>query len=209
MITKLDLMDKGTDAKAIFENKLLPLKKGYVGVVNRSQADINENKNIKKALAAEKEFFMKSVYRSMIDRMGTKYLQQVLNRELEKHIKSKIPEIKSELHRKRREVEEELDSLDYDGSDKDSSRTISKLLNKFVDENKSIIDGAGDSINTSKIKGGFQINRCFYHDFVIQFDESLDIDEAIDKEIGIAIINKYGVNNAIFIPQEVLNVILR
>ena len=52
-------MDKGTDAKAIFENKLLPLKKGYVGVVNRSQADINENKNIKKALAAEKEFFMK------------------------------------------------------------------------------------------------------------------------------------------------------
>ena len=35
MITKLDLMDEGTDAREIFEGKLLPLKKGYIGVVNR------------------------------------------------------------------------------------------------------------------------------------------------------------------------------
>jgi hypothetical protein len=31
-------MDQGTDAREILENKLLPLKRGYVGVVNRSQA---------------------------------------------------------------------------------------------------------------------------------------------------------------------------
>ena len=37
VITKLDLMDEGTDAKDILENKLLPLRRGYVGVVNRSQ----------------------------------------------------------------------------------------------------------------------------------------------------------------------------
>jgi hypothetical protein len=35
VITKLDLMDDGTDAREIFEGKLLPLKKGYIGVVNR------------------------------------------------------------------------------------------------------------------------------------------------------------------------------
>ena len=35
VITKLDLMDQGTDAREIFEGKLLPLKKGYIGVVNR------------------------------------------------------------------------------------------------------------------------------------------------------------------------------
>jgi hypothetical protein len=28
-------MDEGTDARDIFEGKLLPLKKGYIGVINR------------------------------------------------------------------------------------------------------------------------------------------------------------------------------
>ena len=37
VITKLDLMDEGTDARDVLENKLLPLRRGYVGVVNRSQ----------------------------------------------------------------------------------------------------------------------------------------------------------------------------
>ena len=37
MITKLDLMDEGTDAREVLENKTLPLRRGYVGVVNRSQ----------------------------------------------------------------------------------------------------------------------------------------------------------------------------
>ena len=58
VITKLDLMDQGTDARNILENKFLPLKKGYIGVVNRSQKDIEERKDIKKALSAEKQFFI-------------------------------------------------------------------------------------------------------------------------------------------------------
>ena len=41
VITKLDLMDDGTDARDILENRFLPLKKGYIGVVNRSQKDID------------------------------------------------------------------------------------------------------------------------------------------------------------------------
>ncbi|MCP6508478.1 dynamin family protein, partial [Klebsiella pneumoniae] len=41
VITKLDLMDEGTDARDVLENKLLPLRRGYIGVVNRSQKDID------------------------------------------------------------------------------------------------------------------------------------------------------------------------
>lgn len=58
VITKLDLMDEGTDAKDILENKLLPLRRGYIGVVNRSQKDIDGRKDIKNAMAAERKFFM-------------------------------------------------------------------------------------------------------------------------------------------------------
>ncbi|KPP68830.1 dynamin-3-like [Scleropages formosus] len=32
VITKLDLMDEGTDAREVLENKLLPLRRGYIGV---------------------------------------------------------------------------------------------------------------------------------------------------------------------------------
>ena len=63
VITKLDLMDEGTDARDIFEGKLLPLKKGYVGVVNRSQKDIDERKSIEQSLQKEKEYFRDSPYK--------------------------------------------------------------------------------------------------------------------------------------------------
>ena len=62
VISKLDLMDRGTDAKDIFAGKVIPLKKGYVGVVNRSQEDINFNKTIKDAIDQEKEWFSNSPY---------------------------------------------------------------------------------------------------------------------------------------------------
>lgn len=35
-ITKLDLTDEETDARDVLENKMLPLCRGYVTVVNRS-----------------------------------------------------------------------------------------------------------------------------------------------------------------------------
>lgn len=50
VITKLDIMDQGTDAKKTLENKVVPLKFGYIGVKNRSQKDLNNNLSIHAAL---------------------------------------------------------------------------------------------------------------------------------------------------------------
>lgn len=102
-------MDEGTDAKDILENKLLPLRRGeahahihtkthlqallltlewlfvalcagYIGVVNRSQKDIDGKKDIRAALAAERKFFLSHpAYRHMAERMGTPHLQKALN----------------------------------------------------------------------------------------------------------------------------------
>jgi len=44
VITKLDLMDAGTDAMEILCGRVIPVKLGIIGVVNRSQADINKRK---------------------------------------------------------------------------------------------------------------------------------------------------------------------
>lgn len=57
---------------------LLPT--GYIGVVNRSQKDIEGRKDIRAALAAERKFFLSHpAYRHMADRMGTPHLQKTLN----------------------------------------------------------------------------------------------------------------------------------
>jgi dynamin 1-like protein len=46
-ITKIDIMDRGTDARLLLMNKgEVPLKMGYVGIKNRSQEDINQNKTV-------------------------------------------------------------------------------------------------------------------------------------------------------------------
>ncbi len=44
VITKLDLMDHGTDAMDVLCGRVIPVKLGIIGVVNRSQADINSKK---------------------------------------------------------------------------------------------------------------------------------------------------------------------
>lgn len=56
------------------------LSVGYIGVVNRSQKDIDGKKDITAAIAAERKFFLTHpAYRHLADRMGTQYLQKILN----------------------------------------------------------------------------------------------------------------------------------
>lgn len=53
VITKIDIMDRGTDASNMILNRQIPLKLGYVGIKNRSQEDINNK--VKVSLALNKE----------------------------------------------------------------------------------------------------------------------------------------------------------
>ncbi|CAK9157400.1 unnamed protein product [Ilex paraguariensis] len=82
VITKLDIMDKGTDARHFLLGKVIPLRLGYVGVVNRSQEDINKNRSIAEALAYEEQFFHDyPIYRGLSDRCGIPQLAKKLNEE--------------------------------------------------------------------------------------------------------------------------------
>ena len=210
VITKLDLMDEGTDARDILENRFLPLKKGYIGVVNRSQKDIDTKKDIKAALAAEREFFMSSPYKNMANKMGTRFLQETLNKELKNHIKNKLPEIKTEILKKSREVDEDLENLGYNEADaRDSLSLIYRMLLDFTDQVYSKIDGSGDDVNVGEVSGGALINRAFYHDFNSIYNDSLTIGDNIERQIGLAISNLHGLRSAMFIPEEAFDKLAR
>lgn len=73
-------MDRGTSAADVLHNQAIPLKLGYIGVINRSQEDINANKPISEALKTEASFFTNHPqYSSIASRCGTPYLAQRLN----------------------------------------------------------------------------------------------------------------------------------
>ncbi len=78
-MTKLDLMDHGTDAVDVLVGRVIPVKLGIIGVVNRSQLDINTKKSIEDALKDESAFLQRR-YPSLANRNGTQYLAKTLNR---------------------------------------------------------------------------------------------------------------------------------
>ena len=51
-----DNLVSGTDAVDVLTGRVIPVKLGIIGVVNRSQLDINTSKSIQEALKAEQNF---------------------------------------------------------------------------------------------------------------------------------------------------------
>ncbi|WOH14492.1 hypothetical protein DCAR_0934011 [Daucus carota subsp. sativus] len=112
VLTKLDLMDKGTNALDVLEGRALRLQQPWVGIVNRSQADINKNTDMMSARRREREYFATSPdYGHLASKMGSEYLAKLLSMHLESVIKTRIPSIISMINKSIDELESELDYL--------------------------------------------------------------------------------------------------
>ena len=79
VLTKLDLMDAGTNAMEVLTGEVIPVKLGIIGVVNRSQADINGEKSVEACLKDEATFLNRK-YPTVADKNGIQYLAQTLNK---------------------------------------------------------------------------------------------------------------------------------
>ena len=211
VLTKLDLMDQGTDARDILDNKFIPLKRGYVGVINRSQKDIDGRKDIRAAIASERKYFSShQAYRSMIDRIGTPYLQKVLNEQLTRHIKEKLPSLKDQLQKQYSSLDKEVQEFNKFGLDDPSMKTKAMLqgIRQLVDDFDGKIEGTGD-VDTSELSKGVRINRIFterfpYEIFMMEIDE-----KKMRREIAIAITNIHGVRVGLFPPDLAFEGVVR
>uniref|UniRef100_A0A8C2D180 dynamin GTPase n=1 Tax=Cyprinus carpio TaxID=7962 RepID=A0A8C2D180_CYPCA len=151
VITKLDLMDEGTDARDVLENKLLPLRRGYIGVVNRSQKDIDGKKDIRAALAAERKFFLSHpAYRHIADSMGTPHLQKVLNQQLTNHIRDTLPAFRSKLQSQLLSLDREAEEYRHYRPDDPSRKTkaLLQMVQQFSVDFEKRIEGSGDQPDT-------------------------------------------------------------
>ncbi|KAL7238401.1 hypothetical protein ACSBR2_004489 [Camellia fascicularis] len=112
VLTKLDLMDKGTNALDVLEGRSYRLQHPWVGIVNRSQADINKNVDMVVARRKEQEYFATSPdYAHLTSKMGSVYLAKLLSKQLESVIRARIPSITSLINKSIDELESEMDHL--------------------------------------------------------------------------------------------------
>ncbi|KAJ7993843.1 hypothetical protein DPEC_G00258910 [Dallia pectoralis] len=212
VITKLDLMDEGTDARDILENKLLPLRRGYIGVVNRSQKDIDGKKDIAAAMNAERKFFLTHPgYRHLAERMGTPYLQKVLNQQLTNHIRDTLPALRAKLQSQLLSIEKEVEEYKNFRPDDPSRKTkaLLQMVQQFSVDFEKRIEGSGDQVDTVELSGGAKINRIFHERFPFELVKMEFDEKTLRKEISYAIKNIHGIRTGLFTPDMAFETIVK
>lgn len=89
VVTKLDQMDKGTDAVSVLSGDIINVELGIVGVINRSQDDINNNTSMEEVRKKEHDILQKTY--SQVIGIGSPYLAKRLNQLLKEHIHKNLP----------------------------------------------------------------------------------------------------------------------
>nr|XP_061809069.1 dynamin-1-like protein [Nerophis lumbriciformis] len=198
VVTKLDLMDAGTDAMDVLMGRVIPVKLGLIGVVNRSQLDINNKKFVSDAIRDEHAFLQKK-YPSLANRNGTKYLARTLNRLLMHHIRDCLPELKTRINVLAAQYQSLLGS--YGEPVEDQSATLLQLITKFATEYCNTIEGTAKYIETAELCGGARICYIFHETFgrTLECVDPLGGLSTID--ILTAIRNATGPRPSLFVPE--------
>ena len=212
VLTKIDLMDHGTNALDILSGRVYPLKLGFIGVVNRSQQDIQGNKSLADALKDESDFFRHNpAYRNMANRCGTQFLAKSLNNTLMAHIRDRLPDIKARLNTLMGQTQQELASygnMQFSGKEHRGS-LILQLMTRFASSFISSIDGTSMEISTKELCGGARI----YYIFNSVFGNSLEtIDPTTNLsvlDIRTAIRNSTGPRPSLFVPELAFDLLVK
>ncbi|KAK9247171.1 Dynamin central region-domain-containing protein [Lipomyces tetrasporus] len=212
VLTKLDLMDHGTNAIDILSGRVYPLKLGFIGVVNRSQQDIQINKSLSDALKAEQEFFRTHpAYRNISYRCGTQYLAKSLNNTLMAHIREKLPDIKARLNTLMGQTQQELASYgepQFSGSE-NRGILILQLMTRFATNFIASIDGTSSDISLKELCGGARI----YYIYNDVFGTSLHAIEPTSNlsvlDIRTAIRNSTGPRPSLFVPELAFDLLVK
>ena len=220
VITKVDIMDRGTNAKRMLMGQEVPLRLGYVGVKNRSQQDINDKMRVKKALAEEKLFFSSHpVYSSLPNEvLGTLSLTKKLTKVLFTHIKNYLPQIVKEINIRRRDVEEQLrclgPPLPHESTEK--LQLLWNMVTEFCTNFKNTIAGryiSQPDKATRGVSGGARIKHYYYKiykEFIGSYSATstysdVDIERAIKIHEGYSMPGFPSVDVFIYLLQPQLN----
>lgn len=156
VITKIDIMDRGTNAKKMLLNEEIPLKLGYVGIRNRSQEDIINKVTVQQSLTDEENFFKGHAdYKTLPEELlGTRSLTHKLSAILKENIVKNLPEIFKEINLRINELQERLDELGtaLPSSSREKLNYLMMMIADFTNSFENTLSGRYDA--KSKAAGG-------------------------------------------------------
>ncbi|EDR10899.1 uncharacterized protein LACBIDRAFT_172764 [Laccaria bicolor S238N-H82] len=210
VLTKVDLMDKGTDVVEILAGRIIPLRLGYVPVVNRGQRDIETNKPISAALDNEREFFENHPsYKGKAQFCGTPFLARKLNMILMHHIRATLPDIKGRISQNLQKFNAELQTLGGPLGDGNSGNIVLSVITEFTSEFRTTIDGNTNDLSLNELSGGARISFVF-HELFNNGIKSIDpFDQVKDGDIRTILYNSSGSTPALFVGTAAFEVIVK
>ena len=146
VLTKLDIMDQGTDRRKDLLNEEIPLKLGYVGIRNRSKNDRINKLSLAETIIKEKEFFKSHpAYNDLpSELLGAEALINKLTKLYFKMVKENCPIIVNAINKRIKSVEKELadlkdlkNEMQFNIGDEN---IINAKINKKIDEEKKSVE---------------------------------------------------------------------
>uniref|UniRef100_A0A8C9XE50 Dynamin-1-like protein n=1 Tax=Sander lucioperca TaxID=283035 RepID=A0A8C9XE50_SANLU len=198
VVSKLDLMDAGTDALEVLLGRVIPVRLGIIGVVNRSQHDINTQKSLEDTVRDEHAFLQRH-YPSLASRAGSRYLAKTLSRLLMHHIRDCLPELKTRVTVLSAQYQARLNS--YGQPVEDHSATLLQIVTKFASDYCNTIEGTARYIQTSELCGGARICYIFHETFGRTLQSIDPLGGLTELDILTAIRNATGPRPALFVPE--------
>lgn len=215
VLTKVDIMDRGTDVVDILSNKVIPLRRGYVAVVNRSQADIQQRVTVREGLRREDQYFLTHPsYKGIIGRCGTSNLAKILNQMLMKHVKDVLPEIKAKISDMIIETDSNLAALGEGLESLTGDRLgahLLQLLSKFSTQFVNILEVRSNmtAVNITEVFGGARITYIFKEVFGKKLTGIPALEGIADDDIRTTIANSNGLRPAMMMHELAFDLIVR
>ncbi|ELP85127.1 dynamin, putative [Entamoeba invadens IP1] len=208
VLTKMDLMDKGTDAMDVLYGRVYPLKLGYIGVLNRSQEDIEKKVPIRQALKSEKEWFTNHpIYGKIADRLGVSYLSKTLNQMLMQHIMNSLPSLRITITEMLNKTRQEYSKFAVEFDQKDVA-LLEKIIEYCTNFNKTI-SGEKFDIEKHELIGGAKLFDVFENVYRPVIDQLDLISEISDRDIKTAMRNTEGVTLSLFLSQTAFETLVK
>lgn len=212
VITKLDIMDAGTNALDMLQGRVIPLHRGYIGVVNRSQADLESRLTIKEARERERSYFQSHpVYAPHAATMGSQYLASTLSMMLLDHIRAVLPSVRSRLMTQLSDVRTQLEALGPELSSQDNAAaTLLHLLTSYASAYSDAIDGRPRApIAIKELAGGARISYIFHERFGVELSRMGALEGLSLEQTRTALRNATGHRTPLFIPETAFELLVR
>jgi len=209
VLTKIDNINSVTDklrVVEILENRTKPLRLGYIGVINRSQDEIDKNIDLEQSKDSEKRVIESHEFSKVRNRMGIDYLRRFITQILAARMKKMMPQLKQESMDELQVVKEQLiehghasdENIDYDD-------LIAQLVEKSIERIRTNLHGLDKKVNTDTIKTGANMNEKIKKGAIIASKEARQTHsvEEFHRILTTAIKNTHAIRDNVF-PEEIV-----